>query len=284
MRPWRERLSKKWGTSVAGSAADALAAQRQLDTGECRGRRGRPPRGRPPRRAARGRRRTGGCRCARRARGRAPPEHDGDVLDRVVLVHPQVARAVQLEVDQRVRRKRRQHVVEHADPGGDCRPARRRRGRCGSGCPSRACAARSRPFAPAPSCAAGAGAAAPSAASRRSSSAGVATLMRIESRKQRICERAHDQALLEQLARERLRRPAEVDEHEVRARVRHRVARRRAEPAAIRSRSAHVARACARISSRWPSAISASAAACTPIDAGGRTAFSRAASSGGAMM
>ena len=46
-------------------------------------------------------------------------EGDAAVLDRVVLVHVQVAAARQLEVEQPVRGERREHVVEEADAGRD---------------------------------------------------------------------------------------------------------------------------------------------------------------------
>ena len=45
-------------------------------------------------------------------------EHDGDVLDGVVLVDPQVAGAGELEVEHGVEAERAQHVVEKADAGG----------------------------------------------------------------------------------------------------------------------------------------------------------------------
>ena len=226
MRPCRERLSKKWGTSVAGSPPTRSPRERQLDPGE-------PAAAEVDHRV--------GDRLVERRPGVAEaadagalaeraverlPEHDGDVLDRVVLVHPQVARAVQVEVDQRVRRERGQHVVEHADAGRDRRAAGAVERRPGSGCRSRACAARPRRCAPAPPPRRAAGAAAPSASSRRSSSAGVAALMRIDVASSGSAKVRTTDALLEQLARERLGRPAEVDEHEVGARRRHRRGRR----------------------------------------------------------
>ena len=53
------------------------------------------------------------------ARSSAWPSAMRDVLDGVVLVHPQVAGAGQAEVDQRVEGERGQHVVEEADAGRD---------------------------------------------------------------------------------------------------------------------------------------------------------------------
>ena len=286
MRAVPREAVEEVGDERRRQAADALAPERQLDPGERRGRRGRPPRGRPPRRAARGRRRSGGCRCARRAPVERLPEHDGDVLDRVVLVHPQVARAVQVEVDQRVRGERGQHVVEHADAGRDRRAAGAVEARPGSGCRSRACAARPRPSAPAPRPARGRG----SGRAERLEQAVVLGRRRHADAdrrlEQRVGEGAHDQPLLEQLARDRLGRAAEVDEDEVRARRRHGVAGARAGASAIRSRSAQVAAARA----AHLGDVSARARSRRAPPSGRRSrragarAFRRAAISAGAMM
>src|SRR6185436_12686408 len=59
--------------------------------------------------------------------GRLPQrlaEGDPDVLDRVVRVHLQVAIAADVDVDPRVGRERRQHMVEEADARPDPRAAR----------------------------------------------------------------------------------------------------------------------------------------------------------------
>ena len=46
-------------------------------------------------------------------------EADADVFDRVVLIDVQVALGADREVDHRVLRQQREHVVEEADAGGD---------------------------------------------------------------------------------------------------------------------------------------------------------------------
>ncbi len=92
-------------------------------------------------------------------------------------------------------------------------------------------------------------------------------------REQRIGEGAHDQAALEQpRANGSAGRPMSTSRKFVHD-GRHGVAGG-AERLAIRSRSAQVAAARARISATWPgsSAISASAAECDAIEAGGRIA------------
>ena len=56
--------------------------------------------------------------------GKAVAERGEHVLDRVVLVHVEIAARDQLEVEGGVEGEQRQQVVEEADAGGDADPAR----------------------------------------------------------------------------------------------------------------------------------------------------------------
>ncbi len=72
MRPARARESSRWGHSAGRDAADRRAGERQVDARDAAPAEVHGAAARAPRPAARGRRRSGGCRCGRRARGRAP--------------------------------------------------------------------------------------------------------------------------------------------------------------------------------------------------------------------
>ena len=54
-----------------------------------------------------------------RSAARSLAERERAVLRGVVLIHMQIARHLQRDVDQRVARELLDHVVEKADPGGD---------------------------------------------------------------------------------------------------------------------------------------------------------------------
>ena len=266
------------GARRSGRSRTAARSRRR------RGRRGRPSRAPAPRRAARGRRRSGRCRPGRRGRRRAP------------------GRA----------RSRRPRPCGARRPTG--RPCRSARGRSGSGSTSAVSMWSSMPIPvataarPEPSSATrqrmsvsaraalggadprpgrrvgGARRAAPSAASRTSSSAGVAGLIRMWRREQRVGERAHDEALLEEPFRDR--RPP--------ARRGRRAGSSRTSPAPrARPRGAPPPCGRARRRSRRPGRASRrprgarSRRAATEndeIEAGGRIASSRRAISGGARM
>ena len=192
-----------------GSSIAAHAAAAEVDGGVAPA----------PRRAGRGRRRTGAMPArSPSARSSAWPSTMRDVLDGVVLVDPQVARAGELEVDQRVRRERGQHVVEHADPRRHRRRVRSRRARRGSGRRSRPCGARRCRSASRPA-ARRSPPLAPSAARSASSSAGVAGLTRMWVASSGSAKVRTTRPCSSSRLRDRSRRLAEVDEQEVRARV-----------------------------------------------------------------
>ena len=115
IRPLRDRESAKWGIRVAGSSPSDGPRSAEVDARE-------PAAAQIDRGVHEGlvQRRAGvavaGDALAIAERGvQRPAEHDGDVLDGVVCVHPQVAGAGQVDVDHRVQRQRRHHVVEEAD-------------------------------------------------------------------------------------------------------------------------------------------------------------------------
>ena len=57
------------------------------------------------------------------------PEHEPDILDRVVIVDVDVALGLDRQVEEPVLGEQRQHVVEKRDPGADLRHAACRRSR-----------------------------------------------------------------------------------------------------------------------------------------------------------
>ena len=46
-------------------------------------------------------------------------ESDADVFDRVVLIDVQIALGLHVQIDRRVLRQQREHVIEEADAGGN---------------------------------------------------------------------------------------------------------------------------------------------------------------------
>ena len=72
MRPARARESSRCGHSAAATPPTGRAGEREVDARDAAAAEVDGAAARAPRRAARGRRRSGGCRCGRRARGRAP--------------------------------------------------------------------------------------------------------------------------------------------------------------------------------------------------------------------